>query len=99
MNLIIAAIIVLAYFIPCVISAVEWRKPAKPKNIKHIVGNYLRGNCPKCSCTISNCDGKELGGISFCPCCGKKIQFPKNQPLIDGVKSLTIDEYMEGKRK
>ncbi len=99
MNLIIAMIIILACFISCVISTVELRKPAKPKNIRHIGGNYLGGNCPKCSCAISNCDGKELGGISFCPCCGRKIQFPKNQPKLDDVKSVTIDEYMKGVRK
>lgn len=98
MNLAVVAIIITAYLISFVIYAVR-RKPKKPMNIKCIGGNYLRGNCPKCNSIVCNCDGKKLCGISFCSRCGTKIKFPKSEPKLDNMKSVTIDEYMKGVRK
>lgn len=82
----------------CVIDTkIESSKPKQPKNIKSYAGNYLRGDCPKCGMLLSNCDGRKVGGISYCPECGTKIQFPKHTPQIEGVRSISLDER-EGKR-
>ena len=78
---------------------IEQRKPKRPKNIKVYAGHCMCGKCPRCGADVTNCDGKGVGTVSFCPCCGRKIQFP-NHKAIDGVKSVTAEEYLEGvKRK
>ena len=77
----------------------EQRKPKRPKNIEVYAGHCMSGKCPRCGAAVTNCDGKEVGAMSFCPCCGRKIQFPKHK-AIDGVKSVSADEYLKGvKRK
>ncbi|MGN0599306.1 MAG: hypothetical protein ACI4JK_05365 [Oscillospiraceae bacterium] len=76
-----------------ILVAIDDRKPKRPKNIQAYAGCYLRGDCPRCGYAVSDCDGRRKGGISYCPACGKKIKFPRLTPEIDGVKSLTADEY------
>lgn len=84
----------------CVIDRkIELSKPKRPKNIQTYAGGFLRGECPQCGYAVSNCDGRCKGGISYCPACGKKIKFPPLTPEIEGVKSITADEYEELDKK
>lgn len=76
----------------------EQRRPKCPKNIEAYAGHCMRGKCPRCGAAVTNCDGKDVGAVSFCPCCGRKIQFPKHK-AIDGVKSVSADEYLKGVKR
>lgn len=89
-----------AFIILTEIKTIErFAKPKLPKNIGVYAGRYLIGECPKCEHSLTNCDGQQVSGISYCPCCGTKIRFPYCTPQMYGVKSVPLEEYSkEGKK-
>lgn len=91
--------LIILCIISCIQSMAKARKPRCPKNIKAYAGKYLKGNCPKCGNIVSNCDGHEMGGVSYCSCCGTKIRFPYHAPKLEGVKSVSIEQYTKEGRK
>ena len=98
-KIILLAMIFALWLIIIVLLIKEQRRPKRPKNIRTYAGRCLRGNCPKCRAVVSNCDCVKAGGISYCSCCGTKIKFPECSPEIEGVKSVTIEQYARRRKR
>lgn len=92
-------VLVIIAFICLIDARIESSKPKRPQNIRAYAGKYLIGECPKCKHELTNCDGKNVSGISYCPCCGTKIRFPYYKPQMYGVKSVSLEEYSKEVKK